>query len=89
MITKAGVPSTKVIVGVTSYGRSFKMAKKGCVDPMCTFLGSSTESLVRKGVCTGESGYISNAEIENIANKQATWWIDESDSDILVYNDTK
>ncbi|KAF4442605.1 Killer toxin subunits alpha beta [Fusarium acutatum] len=89
MITKAGVPSTKVIVGITSYGRSFKMAKKGCVGPMCTFLGSSTESLARKGVCTGESGYISNEEIENIANKQATWWIDESDSDILVYNDTE
>ncbi|EMT60851.1 Killer toxin subunits alpha/beta [Fusarium odoratissimum] len=34
MITKAGVPSTKVIVGVTSYGRSFKMAKKGCVGPI-------------------------------------------------------
>ncbi|RBR16344.1 hypothetical protein FVER53590_05940 [Fusarium verticillioides] len=89
MITKAGVPSTKVIVGITSYGRSFKMEKKGCIGPMCTFLGSSTESLARKGVCTGESGYISNAEIENIANKQATWWIDESDSDILVYNDTE
>ncbi|KNB07606.1 hypothetical protein FOXG_08721 [Fusarium oxysporum f. sp. lycopersici 4287] len=89
MITKAGVPSTKVIVGVTSYGRSFKMAKKGCVGPRYTFLGSSTESLARKGVCTGESGYISNAEIDNIANKQATWWIDESDSDILVYNDTE
>ncbi|EXM30032.1 hypothetical protein FOTG_05063 [Fusarium oxysporum f. sp. vasinfectum 25433] len=89
MITKAGVPSTKVIVGITSYGRSFKMAKKGCAGPMCTFLGSSTESLARKGVCTGESGYISNAEIDNIANKQASWWIDESDSDILVYNDTE
>ncbi|KAF4927131.1 Killer toxin subunits alpha/beta [Colletotrichum viniferum] len=31
MITKAGVPSNKVLVGVSSYGRSFQM-----VDPSCT-----------------------------------------------------
>lgn len=30
MITKAGMPSRKVIVGVTSYGRSFRMAQAGC-----------------------------------------------------------
>lgn len=92
MITKAGVPSTKVIVGVTSYGRSFKMAKAGCTGPMCRFLGSSTESLARKGICTGTSGYISNAEIDDLISRRAKSvkkWIDDSDSDILVYDDTE
>jgi GH18 family chitinase len=30
MITRAGVPSSKVIVGVTSYGRLYGMATPGC-----------------------------------------------------------
>ncbi|RSL78176.1 hypothetical protein CEP51_008443 [Fusarium floridanum] len=92
MITKAGVPSTKVIVGVTSYGRSFKMAKAGCTGPMCEFLGSSTESLAKKGICTGTSGYISNAEIDDLIDRSAKSvkkWVDDSDSDILVYDDTE
>ncbi|KAJ4318853.1 hypothetical protein N0V84_006667 [Fusarium piperis] len=92
MITKAGVPSTKVIVGVTSYGRSFKMAKAGCTGPMCKFLGSSTESLARKGICTGTAGYISNAEIDDLIGRRAKSvkkWVDDSDSDILVYDDTE
>ncbi|KAK4146129.1 glycoside hydrolase superfamily [Dichotomopilus funicola] len=32
MMTKAGVPSYKVFVGISSYGRSFKMAKPECYD---------------------------------------------------------
>lgn len=64
MITKAGVPASKIIVGVTSYGRSFKMTKPGCTGPMCTYAG--TKSKARKGACTNEAGYISNAEIDMI-----------------------
>jgi GH18 family chitinase len=33
IITKAGVPSKKLFVGITSYGRSFKMEKAGCTGP--------------------------------------------------------
>lgn len=41
MITKAGVPSNKVIVGVTSYGRSFQMVDPSCTGPDCLFTGGA------------------------------------------------
>ena len=37
MMTKAGVPSHKVVMGVTSYGRSFKMTDSTCRGPLCKF----------------------------------------------------
>jgi len=90
MITKAGAPSNKVVVGVASYGRSFKMAQAGCDSEECTFTGSPRESNAAKGRCTGTGGYISNAEIDEIiqsgkVNKQ---WKKEG-SNIMVYNDTE
>lgn len=36
LMTKAGVPANKIVVGVTSYGRSFKMSDPTCRGPMCT-----------------------------------------------------
>lgn len=66
MVTKAGVPSNKVIVGVTSYGRSFAMAEAGCDGPQCTYLGSAGDSQASPGECTQTAGYISNAEINQI-----------------------
>ncbi|KAH8703525.1 glycoside hydrolase superfamily [Talaromyces proteolyticus] len=35
MITKAGIPSVHVVIGVTSYGRSFQMTTEGCYTEMC------------------------------------------------------
>lgn len=32
MITKAGVSTNKIVVGVSSYGRSFQMADSSCTD---------------------------------------------------------
>lgn len=86
MITKAGVPSNKVLVGVSSYGRSFRMTNPGCTGPMCTFTGP--ESGATKGQCTDTAGYISNAEISQIIQNGAAGlqqFTDNSDSDILVY----
>ncbi|KAF7126015.1 hypothetical protein CNMCM5793_002374 [Aspergillus hiratsukae] len=93
MITKAGVPGRKVVVGVTSYGRSFKMAEAGCWGPDCVFTGDRLNSLAKKGVCTGTAGYIADAEIAEILNEPGRvvqHFVDSSsNSDILVYDDTE
>ncbi|WKT41919.1 Chitinase II [Fusarium oxysporum f. sp. vasinfectum] len=39
MVAKAGVEARKLVVGVSSYGRSFKMSSARCKGPMCTFTG--------------------------------------------------
>ncbi|KAK2484068.1 hypothetical protein H9L39_05860 [Fusarium oxysporum f. sp. albedinis] len=39
MVTKARVEARKLVVGVSSYGRSFKMSSARCKGPMCTFTG--------------------------------------------------
>lgn len=93
MITKAGVPGEKVVAGVTSYGRSFKMAEAGCDGPGCKFTGERLSSNARKGRCTGTAGYIADAEIEEILADESRvnrHFVDPgSHSDILVYDDTE
>lgn len=93
IITKAGAPSNKVVVGVTSYGRSFNMAKAGCDGPDCIFTGSKSASDATKGICTDTAGYISNAEIKEIASNKTRvtkHFVDkDSDSNILVYDSTQ
>ncbi|CAI4212148.1 unnamed protein product [Parascedosporium putredinis] len=97
MITKAGVPSKKVIVGISSYGRSFHMAEPGYKEPMCQFTGSSTESDAAKGPYPDTRGCIASAEIrqilldgqypECIGYYVESYHDGPSNSDILVYND--
>ncbi|KAH7317126.1 hypothetical protein B0I35DRAFT_461621 [Stachybotrys elegans] len=88
MITKAGVPSNKIIVGLPLYGRSFQMAAAGCHGPDCSFTGP--ESGATPGRCTETSGYISNFEIREIlaTNGNAQLYADE-DGDVLVYDDVQ
>lgn len=108
MITKAGVPSNKILVGISSYGRSFKMAEQGCTGPMCRFVGvgSKYESAALPGECTETAGYLSEFEIREIIGMYAyggeededspipegsfkTWYDEDSQSDILVYDNTE
>jgi hypothetical protein len=94
LITKAGVLASKVMVGITSYARSFKMAEVGCDGPDCLYLGAREKSEAELGYCTSQGGYIADAEIDQI-KKVADFGIggsyyefyDEgSDSDIIVYD---
>lgn len=88
MITKAGVPSNRVVVGVTSYGRSFRMTTPGCYGPTCNFTGPSTGP--EPGPCTGVADYLSNVEIKEIAGtNRVNYEIFDAASltDILVYDD--
>ncbi|KAF3482628.1 killer toxin alpha/beta [Arthroderma uncinatum] len=68
MITKAGVLPWAIMVGISSYGRSFRMSDPGCTNPMCTFTGSYGTSEAEPGQCTGTPGYIANAELEQVLN---------------------
>ncbi|KAM0612974.1 hypothetical protein ACHAO3_006945 [Verticillium nonalfalfae] len=87
MITKAGVPSNMIAVGVSSYGRSFQMTTPGCWTEQCTFTGP--ESGAMKGRCTETAGYISDYEIEEIirTNPSAKKLLDQSSySNIVVWD---
>jgi hypothetical protein len=91
MITKAGVQASKIAVGISSYGRSFGMKQPGCTGPMCPFGGP--DSTATPGDCTGTAGYISNAEIELLAdsgeNNTKTWYDQGSDSNMMTYGDNQ
>ncbi|KAJ7087999.1 glycoside hydrolase superfamily [Mycena belliarum] len=87
MITKAGVNTSKLVVGITSYGRSFQMTTPGCRGPMCTYTGPLSGAA--PGPCTETPGYIANAEISQIIAQNGnvqTFHDSGSDSDILVYD---
>lgn len=95
MITKAGVSPLKVVVGISSYGRSFRMADPKCTGPTCKFTGSFSTSNAEPGICTGYAGYLANAEITKIiADAKAgktnvtakTWYDSVSDSDIMTWS---
>lgn len=91
MITKAGVSREKVVIGVASYGRSFKMALADCWGPDCQFIRDRLTSYAKKGRCTGTGGYIADAEINEILNEPdrvKRQFVDtSSNSNILVYDD--
>ncbi|EEP79268.1 conserved hypothetical protein [Uncinocarpus reesii 1704] len=91
MVTKAGVEARQLVIGVTSYGRSFRMNDPSCSGPFCTFAGDKNHSMAYFGPCTETRGYIANAELNDIIRVHGSYsivksYIDkDSDSNILVY----
>jgi chitinase len=88
MITKAGVPSNMVVVGVTIYGRSFQMTTPGCYTKICTYTGPDSGAI--PGPCTDTAGYLGNGEINDIIAQNSSGllqYTDDSYSDIVVYDD--
>jgi GH18 family chitinase len=87
MITKAGVPSNKIMVGTTSYGRTFTMSTAGCWTSECTYTEAGAA-----GECTQTAGYLANAEINEIiaTDPTAQKLVDAaSNTTILIYNETQ
>jgi GH18 family chitinase len=96
---KAGVESRKVILGLGTYGRSFQPADINCDKAQsledkdgCRFTGTFTVSNASPGRCTGTSGYISNAEIQEIRDGKVAgsqlvkaYYDSRSDSEIMTY----
>jgi chitinase len=94
MLTKAGVEARQVVIGISSYGRSFRMNDASCSGPLCTFAGDRNHSMAYAGSCTETGGYISNAELNDIIKDHGNYSIVKSsidkasDSNILMYGNS-
>ncbi|KAI0454423.1 hypothetical protein F5B21DRAFT_504327 [Xylaria acuta] len=87
-MTKAGVPASKVLVGMALYGWSFKMTSTSCYGVDCTFTGPVSGA--SPGRCTETAGYVSKFEIRDmIAGDSGAKQYSSDDSDTLVYNDVR
>jgi GH18 family chitinase len=93
MITKAGVPTNKITVGVSSYGRSFGLTNKAAcqsslTNPGCTFVGPNSGAT--PGECTVTAGYISDAEINEILGGSGAQYVFDtaSNSDMMFYGNS-
>lgn len=85
MLTKAGIATNQIMVGVTSYGRSFEMSTAGCYESYCTWDAGGAA-----GPCTDTVGYLSNAEINDVLSTNSdAQLISTNVTDILVYNSTQ
>ncbi|KAG6042058.1 hypothetical protein E4U41_006179 [Claviceps citrina] len=90
ILTRAGVPSAKIVVALTSYARTFTLADPSCGGPECFFKGrrGDDSSLGGSGGCMAVNGHISNAEIDNFESdpKAKHWYDKDSDSMFMKFD---
>lgn len=61
LLWRNDVEPSKVVLGLGFYGRSFTLKDASCNTPGCAFTGGA-----KAGECTGQSGILSNDEIQRI-----------------------
>ena len=61
LLWRNDIPPEKVVLGLGFYGRSFTLTDPACSKPGCTF-----SSGARPGICTGNEGTLSFAEIRDV-----------------------
>lgn len=84
LITHAGVSSSKVLLGLAKYGRSFQQTDPNCYGPDCFFTGPASGAI--KGKCTNTAGYMGLAEIkELISTETIRQHYEDEGSQILVW----
>ncbi|KAK2733391.1 hypothetical protein FQN57_002148 [Myotisia sp. PD_48] len=68
LLWRNSIPSGKVLLGLGFYGRSFTLANPGCNTPGCQFQRTNGRDSggAKAGECTGNSGTLSNREINRI-----------------------
>ncbi|KAG5952739.1 hypothetical protein E4U53_000009 [Claviceps sorghi] len=79
-----------IVVVLTSYGQSFKLADPSCTDPLCHTKGKRDEASKHstRGLCTNAAGRISNAEIDLVSKSfgNKAWYDQTSDTQMLLYD---
>ena len=83
LITHAGVPSNKVLLGLAKYGRSFQQVDPSCYGPSCKFTGP--DSGATPGKCTKTAGYIGLGEIKQIKKEDIRKSYVDAGSQIMTY----
>lgn len=85
MFYKNGVPTSKLVLGLGGYGRTWKLADRACSQPGCEFVSGG-----QAGKCTGAEGFKAYFEIRDQLGKEglATSHYDkDSESMYLVQGD--
>jgi hypothetical protein len=64
------------------------MAKDGCWSAMCEFTGTRRQSDAAPGRCTNTSGYLAQAEINELIQRGGVRSLYDpiSNSDVMLYN---
>ncbi|KAL3473668.1 hypothetical protein BJX99DRAFT_261071 [Aspergillus californicus] len=93
VVTKAGVPPQRLVIGASSCGRSFKIAEGGCTGPRRNTSVNGTNPLQSTASAQRQAHTWPKKEIEKLKRLGECEWTESydelSDSTILVYDDVE